>query len=41
MNEIMNLGIENKDGILVVSSRIVADGLGKDMTMLLEIWKIF
>lgn len=29
MNEIMNLGIENKDGILVVSSRIVADGLGK------------
>lgn len=29
MNEIMNLGIENKDGVLVVSSRIVADGLGK------------
>lgn len=29
MNEIMNLGIENKDGILVVSSRIVAEGLGK------------
>ena len=29
MNEIMNLGIENKDGILVVSSRIVAEGLSK------------
>lgn len=29
MNEIMNLGIENKDGILVVSSRIIANGLGK------------
>ena len=29
MNEIMNLGIENKDGTLVVSSRIVAEGLGK------------
>jgi hypothetical protein len=30
MNEIMNLGIENKDGILVVSSRIIANGLGKE-----------
>jgi phage regulatory protein, rha family len=30
MNEIMNLGIENKDGVLVVSSRIIANGLGKE-----------
>lgn len=37
MNEIMNLGIENKDGILVVSSRIIANGLGKDHSNLLKI----
>ena len=37
MKEIMNLGIENKDGILVVSSRIIANGLGKDHSNLLKI----
>lgn len=36
MNEIMNLGIENKDGILVVSSRIIANGLGKDHAKVLR-----
>jgi Uncharacterized phage-encoded protein len=36
MNEILDLGIKNKDGLLVVSSRIIANGLNKKHKHVLE-----